>query len=41
MGTAAVVDIKKVKPLSFAPDTQEHYGLGNFFGQAFSIGEKV
>jgi flavin reductase (DIM6/NTAB) family NADH-FMN oxidoreductase RutF len=41
MAGAGLVDIKKVKPLSFAPDTQGYYGIGNFVGRAFSIGEKV
>lgn len=35
------VDIKKLKPLAFAPDSRGYYGMGNFIGQAFSIGEKV
>jgi flavin reductase (DIM6/NTAB) family NADH-FMN oxidoreductase RutF len=39
MAGAGLVDIKKVKPLSFAPDTQGYYGIGNFIGKAFSIGE--
>lgn len=34
------VDIKKVKPFCFAPDTQGYYGIGNFIGNAFSIGER-
>lgn len=34
-----LVDIKKVKPLTFTPDTQSYYGIGNFIGKAFSIGE--
>jgi flavin reductase (DIM6/NTAB) family NADH-FMN oxidoreductase RutF len=34
-----LVDIKKVRPFSFAPDTQGYYGIGNFLDQAFSIGK--
>jgi flavin reductase (DIM6/NTAB) family NADH-FMN oxidoreductase RutF len=40
MAGDGLVDIKKVKPLSFAPDTQGYYGIGNFLGQAFAIGAK-
>jgi flavin reductase (DIM6/NTAB) family NADH-FMN oxidoreductase RutF len=36
-----MLDIKKVKPLAFAPDTQSYYGIGHFVGRAFSIGEKL
>jgi flavin reductase (DIM6/NTAB) family NADH-FMN oxidoreductase RutF len=39
--TAGMVDIRKVRPLTFTPDTQGYYGIGNFIGKAFSIGEKV
>ena len=39
MSGGKLVDIKKVKPFSFAPDTQGYYGIGNFLGQAFSIGK--
>ena len=35
------VDIKKLKPLAFAPDSRGYYGMGKFIGKAFSIGEKV
>ena len=40
MGKGRMADIRKVKPLSFAPDTQGYYGTGNLIGKAFSIGEK-
>jgi hypothetical protein len=30
----------KVRPLSFTPDTQEYFGIGNFIGKAFSIGNR-
>ena len=36
-----LVDIRKVKPLAFTPDTQGYYGIGNFIGKAFSIGENI
>ncbi len=34
------VDIKKIKPLVFAPDTQSYYGVGDLLGKAFSIGKR-
>jgi flavin reductase (DIM6/NTAB) family NADH-FMN oxidoreductase RutF len=33
-----LLDITKIKPLMFAPDTQAYYGIGHFVGQAFSVG---
>jgi flavin reductase (DIM6/NTAB) family NADH-FMN oxidoreductase RutF len=41
MDGSRFVDIKKVKPLVFAPDTQDYYGIGNFIGKAFSVGKSV
>lgn len=35
-----LVDVLKVKPLCFAPDTRAYYGIGKFIGKAFSIGER-
>ena len=37
--TGRMLDIKKVRPLVFTPDTQEYYGIGNLVGKAFEIGE--
>ena len=34
-------DIKKVRPLVFAPDTQAYYGIGTFIAKAFSVGERI
>ncbi len=34
-----MVDILKLKPLMFTPDSQGYYGIGGFVGQAFSIGK--
>jgi flavin reductase (DIM6/NTAB) family NADH-FMN oxidoreductase RutF len=34
------VDIKKVNPLIFAPDSQSYYGVGDFVAKAFSVGKK-
>lgn len=33
------VDVLKVQPLIFLPDTREYYGIGELIGQAFSIGQ--
>jgi flavin reductase (DIM6/NTAB) family NADH-FMN oxidoreductase RutF len=38
MAKGGLVDITRVKPLVFAPDTQGYYGIGTFVGPAFSIG---
>jgi len=37
--TGRMLDIKKVRPLAFTPDTQEYYGIGNLVGKAFEIGQ--
>jgi flavin reductase (DIM6/NTAB) family NADH-FMN oxidoreductase RutF len=34
-----MVDILKLKPLVFAPDSQGYYGIGSFVAQAFSVGK--
>jgi hypothetical protein len=31
-----VVDVQKLKPLIFAPDSQAYYGIGEFLGHAFT-----
>jgi len=36
-----LLEITKVKPLVFAPDTQAYYGIGHFVGQAFSVGHGI
>lgn len=36
MDRSGLLDMKKVKPLIFAPDTQGYYGVGPFLGRAFS-----
>lgn len=35
------LDIKKVRPFTFAPDSQRYYRIGEFLGRGFSIGESV
>ncbi len=39
MDRSGLLDIKKVKPIIFAPDTQGYYSLGSFLGRAFSTRE--
>jgi flavin reductase (DIM6/NTAB) family NADH-FMN oxidoreductase RutF len=41
IGSGGGVDIKKLKPLVFIPETQEYYGLGEFVAKVFSAGKKV
>lgn len=36
-----LVDIKKMAPLVFAPDTQSYYGIGKLVGQAFAAGKAL
>ncbi len=35
-----IPDISKVRPVIFAPESREYYGLGEFLGHAFSIGKR-
>jgi flavin reductase (DIM6/NTAB) family NADH-FMN oxidoreductase RutF len=41
LGTRGLVDIKKMNPLAFTPDTQSYYGIGGFLGKAFSVGKTL
>ena len=41
LGDKGVPDIEKAKPIMFAPEIQAYYGVGNFLGNAFSIGKKM
>lgn len=34
-------DIKRVKPILYAPESSLYYGIGEFLGKAFSIGRGV
>jgi flavin reductase (DIM6/NTAB) family NADH-FMN oxidoreductase RutF len=36
-----LLEITKIKPLVFAPDTQGYYGIGKFVGKAFSVGKRI
>lgn len=41
IGEGGAVDIRKLKPLIFTPDTQEYYGIGEFVGNVFSSGKHI
>jgi len=41
LASGGLVDIGKVRPLAFTPDTQEYYGIGRRIGPAFLIGEGI
>ena len=41
IGDGGAVDIKKLKPLIFTPDTQDYYGIGKFVAKVFSAGKDV
>jgi hypothetical protein len=36
-----MLDIEKVRPIFFAPGTNAYYRMGEFLGEAFSIGQDV
>jgi hypothetical protein len=36
-----LADIGKVKPISYAPDADMYYGIGQPIGQAFAIGKGI
>ena len=40
-GDNKLPDIKKAKPIIFAPDTRIYYSIGEALGQAFSIGKEL
>jgi flavin reductase (DIM6/NTAB) family NADH-FMN oxidoreductase RutF len=39
IGKGGAVDVKKLRPLIFTPDTQDYYGVGSFLGKVFSAGK--
>jgi flavin reductase (DIM6/NTAB) family NADH-FMN oxidoreductase RutF len=41
LDSRGLADIKKVKPLVFAPDNQAYYAIGECLGKAFSAGEAL
>jgi flavin reductase (DIM6/NTAB) family NADH-FMN oxidoreductase RutF len=41
IGSGGAVDIKRLKPLIFTPDTQDYYGIGQFVAKVFSAGKEI
>jgi flavin reductase (DIM6/NTAB) family NADH-FMN oxidoreductase RutF len=41
LGKDGLPDILKVNPALYAPEIQGYYGVGEFLGQAFSIGKEI
>ena len=41
IGESGAIDIKRLKPLVFTPDTQEYYGIGEFVDKVFSAGKDI
>jgi len=41
IGSGGTVDIRKLKPLIFTPDTQDYFGIGNFVAKVFSAGKDI
>jgi flavin reductase (DIM6/NTAB) family NADH-FMN oxidoreductase RutF len=41
IGNCGAIDVKRLKPLVFTPDTQDYYGVGEFVGKVFSAGKGI
>ena len=41
LGQGGAIDIRKLRPLVFTPDTQEYYGIGGFIAKVFSAGKGI
>jgi flavin reductase (DIM6/NTAB) family NADH-FMN oxidoreductase RutF len=41
IGVSGAIDIKKLKPLVFTPDTQDYYGIGKYLDKVFSAGKSI
>jgi len=41
IGRGGTVDIRRLKPLIFTPDTQDYFGVGNFIAKVFSAGKDI
>ena len=41
IGRDGAIDIRKLKPLLFTPDTQDYYGIGSYKGKVFSAGKGI
>jgi flavin reductase (DIM6/NTAB) family NADH-FMN oxidoreductase RutF len=41
IGDDGAIDIKRLKPMLFTPDTQDYYGVGKYVGKVFSAGKGI
>ncbi len=41
LGSGGAVDIKRLRPLVFTPDTLDYFGIGEFVGKVFSAGKDI
>jgi len=41
IGDGGAIDVRKLKPLVFTPDTQDYYGIGKFVAKVFSAGKDI
>ena len=41
LGADGAIDIKKLRPLVFTPDTQEYFSIGKFVAKVFSAGKRI
>ena len=41
LGPSGWPDIEKLRPMIFGPQIRTYHGIGNFIGQAFSIGKAI
>ncbi len=41
IGDSGAIDVRKLKPLVFTPDTQDYYGVGSYKGKVFSAGKGI
>jgi flavin reductase (DIM6/NTAB) family NADH-FMN oxidoreductase RutF len=41
IGDGGAIDIKKLKPLLFTPDTQDYYGVGKYVAKVFTAGKGI
>jgi flavin reductase (DIM6/NTAB) family NADH-FMN oxidoreductase RutF len=41
LGSSGGIEVTKLKPLVFTPDTQDYYSIGNFVDKVFSAGKNV
>ncbi len=41
LGANGLPEIEKIRPILFAPESRKYYGVGDFVGEAFSIGKGI